>query len=183
MITYMHSIIDKESLLRIQDILFSSTSWRNLRVGEKPPYMLELGDQEQRIARELVNNAISNETKIKLQSIAELCAGYNLPEFDCSYLNFFKYETGAGLGIHSDVRPPDEIEEGKDFCSVVIYLNDGYLGGVFRAYPQSSNQNDFHVSPQPGSAVLMNNRIRHESTNIESGNKYIAVMHWFDRKS
>jgi predicted 2-oxoglutarate/Fe(II)-dependent dioxygenase YbiX len=116
-----------------------------------------------------------------IEKIATLCAGYQLPKLNYSYINFFKYETGASLGIHSDVRPDGEIPEGTKFCSIVFYINDDYEGGIFKAYSEDSNLCKLEIRPDPGSVILMTNTVRHESTEITNGNKYIAVMHWFNR--
>ena len=181
MITYIQSILDKQTIDDLYEVISKSQSWENLRAGQKPPYMLELCGGEKNWARDFVFHNISGINKLRLQQSAESCVGRKLPTFDTLYLNFFKYETGSSLGVHRDVRPPNEIPEGLDFASLVLYINDNYSGGEFFAYPHDSDVPTFQLKPLGGDAVIMNNNIRHESKQLISGNKYIAVMHWFDR--
>jgi predicted 2-oxoglutarate/Fe(II)-dependent dioxygenase YbiX len=181
MITYIDSFIKKETIHELQDFLYKSDSWMNLRKSGTPPFMLELGHDEHIIARQMVSGSMSIGKELMIEQIATMCSGYKLPKLNCSYINFFKYETGASLGIHSDVRPDGEIPDGTNFCSIVFYINDDYNGGLFRAYSENSDLHNFEVKPSAGSVILMPNTIKHESTEITNGNKYIAVMHWFDR--
>ncbi len=181
MITYIESFIKKDTVIELQNFLKESSSWENLRKSESPPYMLELGYQDQEIARQIVASSMSASQESNLEKIATICVGYKLPKFSCSYMNFFKYETGAGLGIHSDVRPPGEIPDGTHFCSIILYINDDYSGGVFKSYEKGSSEPIMQIQPSAGSIVAMPNYVLHESTEIISGNKYIAVMHWYNR--
>jgi hypothetical protein len=181
MITYIDSFVKKETIHELIDFLQKTDSWLNLRKSQTPPYMLELEYSKQAIARQIISSSMSIDKELMIEKIATLCAGYKLPKLDYSYVNFFKYETGASLGIHSDVRPAGEIQEGTKFCSIVFYINNDYEGGIFKAYSEDSDLCKLEIKPDPGSVILMTNTVRHESTEITNGNKYIAVMHWFNR--
>ena len=181
MITYIQSILSEYTLVKLRSVLEKSNSWENLRIGQNPPYMLELCGKEKYWAREFLFSELSLADRYRLKKSASSCVDYEVTDFHTSNLNFFKYEVGAGLGVHEDVRPPGELEEGMDFVSLIFYINDDYEGGKFRTYPNGQEVYTLELMPRAGDAVLMNNTIRHESTATTRGNKYIAVMHWHYR--
>ena len=93
--------------------------------------------------------------------------------FSVDYLDFFKYETYSFIGPHKDTK---NIDGYKNFITLIYYLNDDYCGGLLRVYNEEKYV--LKVAPKAGDAIILTQDMKHESTKIKSGNKYIAIQHW-----
>lgn len=86
-------------------------------------------------------------------------------------LSVSKYSTGKSMGPHVD-----DYGDGKNpNISVVLYLNDNYLGGEL-SFPQQG----IKIKPEAGSIVVFPSTepYFHESLPIESGIKYMCPGFW-----
>lgn len=82
-----------------------------------------------------------------------------------------KYSTGKSMGPHVDDYGNDEDPN----ISVVLYLNDDYVGGEL-----FFNKQNVKIKPEAGSIVIFPSvePYYHESLPVESGIKYMAPGFW-----
>ena len=86
-------------------------------------------------------------------------------------LSVSKYSTSKSMGPHVD-----DYEDGEDpNISVVLYLNDNYIGGELH-FPEQN----ITIKPQAGSIVVFPSvaPYYHESLPVESGIKYMSPGFW-----
>lgn len=77
---------------------------------------------------------------------------------------FYRYDPGQRFGWHSDGSFRREGERSQ--LTLLIYLNQGFQGGETRF-------EDGAVVPEEGLALVFAHRLRHKSTTIELGRKYV----------
>lgn len=86
-------------------------------------------------------------------------------------LSVSKYSTGKSMGPHVD-----DYDDGENpNISVVLYLNDNYIGGELQ-FPDQS----IKIKPKAGSVIVFPSTkpYFHESLPVESGIKYMAPGFW-----
>ena len=183
MITVINNLISRAVSAELHSILRDEiSSWHNQRPGSSPPHMLGINPEDEIKPRKILASFISTELSSLIRDIASLHCGYELETFSSDFVNFFKYETGAELGMHRDVRPINELNGYDKFSTVIFYINDDFSGGQFNVF---SDNGDIiaSISPSAGDVVITSNSVLHESTAVTDGNKYIGVMHWFNRSN
>lgn len=182
MITIINNLISPEVSAELYSVLRKDIkSWHNQRPNSTPPHMLGMNPEDEIKPRKLLASSISNESALLMRDIASLHCGYELENFNSDFVNFFKYETGAELGVHRDTRPANELNGHDKFSTVIFYINDDFSGGKFNVFSDSGDI-VASISPSSGDVVITNNSVLHESASVTTGNKYIGVMHWFNRK-
>jgi alkylated DNA repair dioxygenase AlkB len=87
-----------------------------------------------------------------------------------------KYFPPAQMGPHIDCEEDDD--EARLTASIVLYLNDDYVGGDL-AFPEQ----DIKIKPEAGSLVIFPSvkPYFHASTPLVSGNKYMCPAFMFKR--
>jgi len=110
------------------------------------------------------------------------------PSYITPHWVFSKYIPGTHFGPHYD--GPTVINFGeRSLQSLVIYLNDSFIGGTTNFFDESKQEvdpkdnNDFFIgnkdfiiqsiSPEKGSALLFHHRLLHEGEILKEGYKYI----------
>jgi hypothetical protein len=99
---------------------------------------------------------------------------FNLDIGVLSPISISKYQTGAMMGKHVDSYDDNGIET----ISVVVYINDDYVGGEIE-FPEQN----IKIKPSAGSVVVFPSKkpYFHISHIVESGKKYMSPGFW--RKS
>jgi len=109
--------------------------------------------------------------KIKLK-------GYQI-NFDNSTFQFTEYKEGEYYNWHTDSSPDFNTER---YCSVVIQLNDEYIGGGLELIiPDSKPVEIFQFENGVGNLFVFLSSIQHRVMPVESGVRY-SLVNWFKLK-
>lgn len=81
---------------------------------------------------------------------------------------YYRYNVGHYISAHGDQR----LQRGDEsrLYSFVVYLNEGFTGGITRFH---TNAEPIDVVPMTGQLLIFENPLRHESTPVLSGTKYV----------
>lgn len=170
-LVYLNNFFSKEEIAILYNDLKSSNQW-NKRNGVEETYsQLHLSPNEVGIKNKFCSMLKNKTYKIHPHIMALYPS--SISPFDADYLDFFKYETNAFVGLHKDIR---NVYACKNFLSLIFYINDDYEGGLIKVYEK--NKLILEASPSAGDVILLEQDMQHESTKVEKGNKYIAVHHW-----
>jgi hypothetical protein len=82
-----------------------------------------------------------------------------------------RYDPGDGFPVHDDGPYRPLPYRGSEY-SVIVYLNDGYIGGE-TCFPDF----DFTMIPKTGSALIIEHEISHLARPVSQGRKY--ALHTF----
>ncbi len=140
--------------------------------------MYGLSMMEDMLAKQILATHMSEDAELleRLRLAYQITCDAEPIDFQFKYVNFFKYKLNDSVGIHEDVR--DGIT--APFTSVIIYVNEEYDGGLFKTF-DINNSETLSIKPRAGDIVIINSDLKHESTPVTSGEKYIGVLHWLDR--
>lgn len=87
-------------------------------------------------------------------------------------LRFLRYYGGEYFKLHMD--GPYKRENGeRSWCTVLIYLNEGFQGGSTILYDLNDYDNNKPLIPQTGMVLLFQHNIWHEGEELVKGKKYI----------
>ncbi len=86
-------------------------------------------------------------------------------------LRFLKYECSDHFAIHQDKHYKDDIN--ISLITVLIYLNESYIGGHTKFYTSEKDNICYNVIPHIGLVCLMDQNILHSVPKIENGIKYV----------
>lgn len=104
--------------------------------------------------------------------------GYQI-NFDNNGFQFTEYKEGEYYNWHTDSSPNFASER---YCSVVIQLNDGYVGGGLEmVIPDSTPEQIFKFENGVGNLFVFLSSIQHRVTPVESGTRY-SLVSWFSIK-
>lgn len=171
MLVYLNDFFSTEEISDIYNDLSSLKSWKKRPNIQEEYSQLILSKEEEGIFKKFY--AIVEKKSHILTSIIQTLYPSSIDYYRIDYLDFFKYETHSSIGVHADTR---NVYGYKKFISIIYYLNDNYYGGLFRVY--KDDKCVLKTSPKAGDAIILTQDMKHESTKIKNGNKYIALQHW-----
>ena len=79
------------------------------------------------------------------------------------WINKIDINSNKNDNFHTDISP----------CSLILYLNDEYIGGELEYI--NDNNNKLKIIPQKNLIVIMNNRLKHRVLPVTSGVRYSLV--------
>ena len=87
-------------------------------------------------------------------------------------LRFLRYNGGEYFKLHMD--GPYKRENGeRSWCTVLIYLNQGFKGGATILHDLDNDDNNKRLIPEQGMVLLFQHDIWHEGEELIKGKKYI----------
>lgn len=106
-----------------------------------------------------------------LHAIPKFYNGYRF-----HYINerfrFLKYDNAGHFERHTDGQYANQTS--KSLITILIYLNDDYIGANTTFFPNSYSQNGFVLPPKSGMVCLMDQDISHEVPELVIGTKYVV---------
>ena len=171
MLVYLNNFLSEEQSLSIYGDLQSIKGWEKRDNIDEDYHQLFLPKSFEGPRRKFFE--LLKKKAHTLISIVQSLYPSSIDFFNDHYLDFFKYETYSKIGPHVDTR---NIDGYKNFVTLIYYLNEDYYGGLVRVYEEEKCV--LKVAPKAGDAIILTQDIKHESTTLKSGNKYIAIQHW-----
>jgi PKHD-type hydroxylase len=117
---------------------------------------------------EKINKVLTDEIKVK---------GFDLNYMDSSF-QFTEYKNGDYFDWHQDVIG-DIITQKDRYCSIVIQLNDGYIGGDLEIKPD--NYDTLIVDKGIGNLIIFLSNMEHRVTTVTDGVRY-TLVNWIGLK-
>jgi hypothetical protein len=88
---------------------------------------------------------------------------YTNLELKSMWINKIDINSNKDDNFHKDISP----------CSLILYLNDDYIGGELEYINDTNNR--MKIIPQKKLVVIMNNQLEHRALPITSGVRYSLV--------
>ena len=88
---------------------------------------------------------------------------YTNLELKSMWINKIDSDSNKNDNFHKDISP----------CSLILYLNDDYIGGELEYIDDTNNR--LKIIPQKNLVVIMNNQLEHRVLPITSGVRYSLV--------
>ena len=179
---YKDALKDPQAIIDLIEIsdkdLNDSTSipkWQEWSASGDVPYVFgyqkrftDKVDIDNNMDIQAINSALKN-------AIAQVSSHYakvnNIDIGSLAPLSVSKYSTGKSMGPHVD-----DYDDGENpNISVVLYLNDNYIGGELH-FPEQG----VTIKPEAGSIVVFPSTAPyyHESLPVQSGTKYMSPGFW-----
>ena len=98
---------------------------------------------------------------------------YTNLELKSMWINKIDINSNKNDDFHKDILP----------CSLILYLNDDYIGGELEYINDTNNR--LKIIPQKNLVVIMNNQLQHRVLPITSGVRYslVAFFGFADNKT
>ena len=90
---------------------------------------------------------------------------YTNLELKSMWINKIDINSNKNDNFHKDISP----------CSLILYLNDEYIGGELEYLHDTDRNNKLKIIPQKNLVVIMNNQLEHRVLPITSGVRYSLV--------
>ena len=149
-------LVDKNSkILSNVDMEFLYKKCNNLILSESPKEKTK--NERNYYFREFLdlNDPLMHNIVMGLESYIKTKLYTNL-ELDSMWINKID-------NFHTDISP----------CSLILYLNDEYIGGELEYI--NDNNNKLKIIPQKNLMVIMNNRLKHRVLPVTIGVRYSLV--------
>lgn len=195
MMIHLPQLLDGEVCERMYAELSAyTTPWANFKQAtDHRDMVFSLPDSWNQHLRNMLKEALQDDCRRALLSDSvAICGGTYRDEQLHTSVYFYKYMELSTLGEHYDSRPVGDANYGKQFASVIFYLNDNFIGGDFVVHnPAATDLGEVvicggvplhkkwtaRVRPLPGDAIVISNDVLHSVDVVASGNKYIGVVH------
>ena len=156
-------LVDKNSkILSNVDMEFLYKKCNNLILSESPKEKTK--NERNYYFREFLdlNDPLMHNIVMGLESYIKTKLYTNL-ELDSMWINKIDINSNKNDNFHTDISP----------CSLILYLNDEYIGGELEYI--NDNNNKLKIIPQKNLIVIMNNRLKHRVLPVTSGVRYSLV--------
>ncbi len=165
---YQFTLFNSEELKQVVRKLDHVSSWQPARVNK-------MADQSGMKLRSACSMPLSKVTELMpfikdrlYQAIRQFKNQYSLQEsLKTGECELIRYIPGDFVRLHADQASGHEDRE----YSILVYLNDDYEGGE-TVFPME----DLTVRPRAGQMIIFPSKLIHESTELKSGIKYVALV-------